>query len=242
MATNEQLTQSAFTDLGLFPPNRRPYAKEIFKLYDIDLLPHASEQTLIGEVFEWSGRTFRSSGDNIIGIIAPPARVTVIKERLENIVPANASVPDFEFSKEEIVGFGLKLPFLFNIGFSGNVNNATNLSVKVNSLKKARLTNIEEPGIEIKHLLAEFEDSNPRDYRRRIKNDWITEALFYADSVEIDLEKQSGVDIDVSFDVHNVAVEASLDTDTKKRYVLKYSGGNAIPFGATFKKGKHLFE
>lgn len=242
MATNIELTESAFIDLGLFPPARRPYAKEIFKIYDIDLLPHASEDTLIGEIFEWSGRAFRTTADNLIGIIAATDMIPDLKQKLKDINVVNASVPDFEFSKEEIVDFGFKLPFLFNIGFSGNVERATKLSVKVNSLKKSRLTNIDEPGITIKRLLAKFEDDNQRDYRRRLKNDWISEALFYADSVEIELEKSSGVNIDISFDVSNVEVSANVDTDTKKNYVLKYKGGSNIPFGATLKKGKELFQ
>lgn len=242
MATNIELTESAFKDLGLFPPARRPYAKEIFKIYDIDLLPHASEDTMIGEIFEWSGRAFRTTADNLIGLITDADMIPELKQKLKDINLANASVPDFEFSKEEIVDFGFKLPFLFNIGFSGNVQSAAKLSVKVNSLKKSRITNIDEPGITIKTLLVKYEDENPREYRRRIKNDWISEALFYADSVEIELEKASGVNIDISFDVNNVEVNANIDTDTKKNYVLKYTGGNNIPFGATLKKGKDLFQ
>lgn len=241
METNKELTEAAFRDLGILPINRMPYAKEIFKLYDIDLLPHASNDTLIGEIFDWSGRSFKTTNDNIVGVIATEDNVDDLVAKLKNIPALPANVPDFQFSKEEIISFGLKLPFLFNIGFSGEVKSAKNLSVKVRSLTKSRLKNTEEPGISIKRLLASFEENNTRDYKEKIKHDYIAEALFYADSVEVELDKESGVDIDISFDAANVEVTANADTDTKKHFTLKYSGGNAIPFGATLKKGKDLF-
>ncbi|WP_435522216.1 hypothetical protein [Chryseobacterium indoltheticum] len=45
--------------------------------------------------------------------------------------------------------------------------------------------------------------------------------------------------MDVSFQTTNVDVEAKVDTDTKKHFVLKYSG-NQAPFAAKFTKGKTL--
>jgi len=242
MDTDKQLTESVFMELGISSPGRLPYAKEIFKVYDIDLLPHASEDTSLCEIFENSGRAFRSTGDNLVGIIAPEDRVTTLYSALQQVVPVQASVPNFQFSKEEIIDFGFKLPFLFNINFTGNVNNAKSLSVKVNSLKKSRISNATQPGIEIRNLLQRFEDENPREYRNRIKHDWIAEALFFAESVDIEFEKDAGVALDVSFEVNNVEVTANVNTATQKKYTLKYTGGHNIPFGATFKKGKELFQ
>ncbi|MXN92037.1 hypothetical protein GR160_12450 [Flavobacterium sp. Sd200] len=241
MNTNEQLTEAAFAQLGILPINRLPYAKEIFKIYDIDLLPHASADTAIGEIFEWSGRSFRTTNDNIAAVIAEENAVINLMTQLKAISSFEAGVPDFQFSKEEVISFGFKLPFLFNINFSGEVKNAKSLSVKVLSLKKARLTNSAEPGLTIKKLLSAYEDNNTRDYKQKIKHNYIAEALFYADSIQIEFEKEAGVGIDVSFDVQGVEVTANVDTETKKQYTLKYSGGNKIPFGATLKKGKDLF-
>lgn len=62
-------------------------------------------------------------------------------------------------------------------------------------------------------------------------------SLFYAESVEIFLEKETGIGLDVSFQTNDVEVEAKVDTDTKKHFVLKYSG-NQTPFAAKFTKGK----
>jgi len=45
------------------------------------------------------------------------------------------------------------------------------------------------------------------------------------------------VNLDVSFQTQDVEVKANVDTDTKKNFVLKYTG-NQAPFGAKFTKGK----
>jgi hypothetical protein len=54
--------------------------------------------------------------------------------------------------------------------------------------------------------------------------------------VEINLEKDAGVNLDVSFQTQDVEVKANVDTDTKN-FVLKYTG-NPAPFAAKFTKGK----
>ena len=47
MENNQQLTDLLALDLGINLINRRPYAKEVFKWQDIDLLPHSSADTLL---------------------------------------------------------------------------------------------------------------------------------------------------------------------------------------------------
>jgi hypothetical protein len=146
-------------------------------------------------------------------------------------------IPDFEFTKESMVEYGLALPSLFNIGINGNINSAKSFSVRVNGVTKSRITNIDSPGIEILRKYSEFTDSESKTYRKNIKFNYLSTSLFYAESVEIFLEKESGVGLDVSFQTQDVEVEAKVDTDTKKHFVLKYSG-NQAPFAAKFTKGK----
>jgi hypothetical protein len=109
--------------------------------------------------------------------------------------------------------------------------------VKVNGVTKARLTNIDAPGIQILHKLSEFSQNHSREYRRKIKHNYIAKALFYAESVEIYLKKDAGADIEVEFEVKNVEMKAQVDTDIKKEIKLKYTGKMA-PFAATLVKGK----
>lgn len=237
MATNQQLTDLLALDLGVNIVNRRPYAKEVFKWQDMDLLPHSSTDTLLCEIYEWNGRNWRTTNNNLIGYIFPGDQLATIKDQLINVPKFPALIPDFEFNKDSMIEFGLSLPSLFNIGLNGDIKNAKDFSVKVNGVTKSRITNIDSPGIEILRNYSEFTQNESKSYRKNIKFNYLSASLFYAESVEIYLEKESGVHLDVSFQTQNVEVEAKIDTDTKKNFVLKYIG-NQAPFAAKFTKGK----
>ena len=237
MENNQQLTELLALDLGINIINRRPYAKEVFKWQDMDLLPHSSADTMLCEIYEWNGRNWRTTNNNLIGYLFEGERLNTVKKQLMNIQKFPALIPDFEFTKENMTEFGLSLPSLFNIGVNGNLNSARAFSVRVNGVTKSRITNIDSPGIEILRSYSEFTQDQSKSYRRNIKFNYLSASLFYADSVEIYLEKESGAVIDVSFQTQDVEVTAKVDTDTKKHFVLKYKG-NQAPFAAKFTKGK----
>lgn len=237
MATNQQLTDLMALDLGVNIINRRPYAKEVFNWQDMDLLPHSSTDTLLCEIYEWNGRNWRTTNNNLIGYLFQGDQLGTVKNQLMNVQKFPALIPDFEFNKESMIEFGLSLPSLFNIGLNGDIKNAKDFSVKVNGVTKSRITNIDSPGIEILRSYSEFTQNESKSYRKNIKFNFLSTSLFYAESVEIYLEKESGVNLDVSFQTQNVEVEAKIDTDTKKNFILKYTG-NQAPFAAKFAKGK----
>ncbi|MEY8759743.1 hypothetical protein [Chryseobacterium tongliaoense] len=237
MENNRELTDLLALDLGINIVDRRPYAKEVFKWQDMDLLPHSSADTLLCEIFEWNGRNWRTTGNNLIGFLFSDGSLETVKNQLINVPKHPALIPDFEFTKESMIEYGLSLPSLFNIGVNGNIKNAKDFSVRVNGVTKSRITNIDAPGIEILRNYSSFTQNKSKTYRKNIKFNYLSTSLFYAESVEIYLEKDSGVGLDVSFQTQDVEVEAKLDTDTKKHFVLKYSG-NQAPFAAKFTKGK----
>ncbi|WP_415328605.1 hypothetical protein [Chryseobacterium sp. MMS23-Vi53] len=237
MANNQQLTELLALDLGVNIVNRRPYAKEVFKWQDMDLLPHSSVDTLLCEIFEWNGRNWRTTGNNLIGFLFEGDQLSKIKNELVNVQKFPALIPDFEFTKDSMIEFGLSLPSLFNIGVTGDIKNAKDFSVRVNGVTKSRITNIDSPGIEILKSYSEFTQNESKSYRKNIKFNFLSTSLFYAESVEINLEKESGVNLDVSFQTQDVEVQAKVDTETKKNFVLKYTG-NQSPFAAKFTKGK----
>ncbi|SHK62629.1 hypothetical protein [Chryseobacterium polytrichastri] len=237
MESNQQLTDLLALDLGITLINRRPYAKEVFKWQDMELLPHSSVDTLLCEIFEWNGRNWRTTENNLIGFLFSGEDLAKVKDQLINIPKQPALIPDFEFTKDSMIEYGLSLPSLFNIGINGNIKNAKDFSVKVNGVTKSRITNIDSPGIEILKSYSEFTQDQSKTYRKNIKFNYLSTSLFYAESVEIYLEKESTVGLDLNFQTQNVEVEAKLDTDTKKHFVLKYSG-NQAPFAAKFTKGK----
>jgi hypothetical protein len=237
MENNQQLTELLALDLGLNIINRRPYAKEVFKWQDMDLLPHSSLDTMLCEIYEWNGRNWRTTNNNLIGYLFSGDQLNTVKNQLINVQKFPALIPDFEFTKDSMIEFGLSLPSLFNIGVSGDIKNAKDFSIKVNGVTKSRITNIDSPGIEILRSYSEFTQDQSKSYRKNIKFNYLSASLFYAESVEINLEKESGVDLDVSFQTQGVEVEAKVDTDTQKHFVLKYTG-NQAPFAAKFTKGK----
>jgi len=237
MENNQQLTDLLALDLGVSIVNRRPYAKEVFKWQDMDLLPHSSTDTLLCEIFEWNGRNWRTTGNNLIGFLFSGEELSTIKTKLMNVQKYPALIPDFEFNKDSMIEFGLSLPSLFNIGVNGDIKNAKDFSVKVNGVTKSRITNIDSPGIEILRSYSEFTQDQSKTYRKNIKFNYLSTSLFFAESVEINLEKDAGVNLEVSFQTQDVEVQAKVDTDTKKNFVLKYTG-NQAPFAAKFTKGK----
>lgn len=237
MATNQELTDKLALDLGLEIVNRRPTAREVFKWLDMDLLPHSSADTLLCEIYEWNARNWRTTSENLIGEIFTESELPALKTALSSIPKVFANVPDFEFTKEDIIDIGLSIPSLFGIGFKGDIKNAKELSIKINGVTKARITNIDAPGIEIMRRLSEFAQDHSKAYRRKIKRNYIAKALFYADNVEINLKKEAGVDIEVGFSIENIEVKPQVDTDTKKEIKLSYTGRMA-PFAATLVMGK----
>lgn len=234
---NKELTDLLALDLGITITNRRPYAKEVFKWQDMDLLPHSSLDTLLCEIFEWNGRNWRTTGNNLIGFLFSDESLETVKNQLIHTPKHQALIPDFEFTKDSMIDYGLSLPSLFNIAINGDIKNAKSFSVQVNGVTKSRITNIDSPGIEILRNYSEFTQSRSKTYRKNIKFNYLSTSLFYAENVEIYLEKESAVALDINFQTQNVEVEAKLDTDTKKHFVLKYSG-NQAPFAAKFTKGK----
>lgn len=237
MESNQQLTELLSLDLGIDIINRRPYAREVFKWQDMELLPHSSADTLLCEIYEWNGRNWRTTNNNLIGYLFPGELLQEVKSQLANVQKFPAMIPDFEFTKESMVEYGLSLPSLFNIGINGNISSAKTFSVRVNGVTKSRITNIDSPGIEILRRYSEFTQDQSRSYRKNIKFNYLSTSLFYAESVEIYLEKDSATGLDISFQTQDVEVEAKADTDTKKHFILKYSG-NQAPFAAKFTKGK----
>ncbi len=237
MTTNSELTTQLAFDLGIKIKNRRPTAKETFKWLDIDLLPHSSADTLLCEIYEWNARNWRTTGENLIGEIFKGDEIQEIKSKLVNVQKEFANVPDFEITKDDLFDIGLELPALLGIGLKGDVQKAKEFSIKVNKVTKSRITNIDEPGIQIMNQLAEFLKKHKKKYRRKIKRNYIVKALFYAESVEIYLKKDAEVEIEVGLPVDNVEVKTEVDTATKKQIQLKYSGRNA-PFAATLVLGK----
>lgn len=237
MENNQQLTELLALDLGIDITNRRPYAKEVFKWQDMDLLPHSSTDTLLCEIYEWNGRNWRTTNNNLIGYLFSGDQLNMVKNQLINVQKFPALIPDFEFTKDSMIEYGLSLPSLFNIGVNGDIKNAKDFSVRVNGVTKSRITNIDSPGIEILRNFSEFTQNESKTYRKNIKFNFLSTSLFYAESVEINLEKESGVDLELSFQTQNVEVQANVDTDTKKNFILKYIG-NQSPFAAKFTKGK----
>lgn len=237
MESNQQLTELLSLDLGIDIINRRPYAKEVFKWQDMELLPHSSADTMLCEIYEWNGRNWRTTNNNLIGYLFAGETLQTVKNRLISVQKFPALIPDFEFTKESMVEYGLSLPSLFNIGINGNISNAKSFSVRVNGVTKSRITNIDSPGIEILKNYSEFTQDQSRSYRKNIKFNYLSTSLFFAESVEIYLEKDAATGLDISFQTQDVEVQAKADTDTKKHFILKYSG-NQAPFAAKFTKGK----
>lgn len=237
MENNKELTELLALDLGIKIVDRRPYAKEVFKWQDMDLLPHSSTDTLLCEIFEWNGRNWRTTGNNLIGYLFSGNELNTVKTQLISTPRNPALIPDFEFNKDSMIEYGLSLPSLFNIGINGNIKNAKDFSIKVNGVTKSRITNIDSPGIEILKNYSAFTQNKTKTYRKNIKFNYLSTSLFYAESVEIFLEKESGISLEVSFQTKDVEVDAKVDTDTQKHFVLKYSG-NQAPFAAKFTKGK----
>jgi len=237
MESNQQLTELMSLDLGIDIINRRPYAREVFKWQDMELLPHSSADTMLCEIYEWNGRNWRTTNNNLIGYLFAGETLQTVKNSLISVQKFPALIPDFEFTKESMVEYGLSLPSLFNIGINGNISNAKTFSVRVNGVTRSRITNIDSPGIEILKNYSEFTQDQSRSYRKNIKFNYLSTSLFFAESVEIYLEKDAATGLDISFQTRDVEVEAKADTDTTKHFILKYSG-NQAPFAAKLTKGK----
>lgn len=238
--TNKQLVEQMGLELGLNFEGRMPYAREVFKYLNMDLLPRAAEHTLLGELFDWDARQFRSRNKNIVGYLYKENDLAAMVNRLRAVPESPAAVPLFEFNKEHIIELAGDIPSLFKLSFSGKLKTAKELTIKVTDLTAKRLTNYEEPGISILGALSQYALRNTRGYRRYIKRDYLAEELLYAASVEVTLERGTDLGVDFSFDP-GVEVEVKADSATKKKYKLTYSG-NKAPFAAKMRRGADFFD
>jgi hypothetical protein len=241
--TNEELTEQLALDLGLGDvfTRRMPYAKEVFKKFDLDLLPHSSEDTCLGEIYENSGRNWRTTNNNLVGFVATPESMAGLMAQLSAVQRMNANIPDFEFTKDDLVGVGVEIPKFLNFKLKGNVSSAKDIRVTMTGVKKARLTNTSQPGTELARLVSEYAENHTKKYRQHIKHDHIAVSLFYVEQMELVMEKHDGVNLDVGVEIDGVPLNASVETSSEKKYKLSYNGNGSLPFAATFVRGKELF-
>ncbi len=238
--TQKQLVDQLSLDLGISIKNRRPYAQEVFKHMDMDLLPRSSVDTLLGELYEWEGRLYRSKNQNLIGFLFSDAELKAMEKKLGAMVKVDAQVPVFEFTREHVLELGGAIPALFSIDLKGKINSTKELSIVVSDVTVVRLTNYQEPGISIHNALSKYAQGNSKGYRKNIKNDYVAEALFYAKSVELSLEKKAGQEVKLSFDA-NVKVEVEVDNSSTYKAKLSYKG-NGAPFAAKMREGKKFLD
>lgn len=240
--TQAERTAQLGLDLGTLISGRMPHADEVFKAFDVELLPHTSSDTLLGELFSRSGRAYRSNSKNLIGYLYEHDLDAMdrVRERIRQQPRLDALMPNFEFTKEHILELNGSIPSLFNLSFNGRIESAKKLTVTVSNVKKSRLTNYEEPGRSIRNLLSAYAQEQAKSYRANIKKDYLAEALFYADSIVVELEKSAGQNLDVSFDL-DATVEVTLENATSKRFKLSYAGAGC-PFGAIMRKGKDFMD
>jgi hypothetical protein len=241
MPTNIDYLELMEARTGLHFDGRRPYAREVFQWQDIDLLPHSSADTLAGEMFERKEKNWRTLNRNLAGKLFSGPALEEVVQQLRTIPREEAMIPDFEFDRADLVGLGFRIPSLFNLGFTGRVEAAGRMLVRVKGVTKARLTNITGPGIQIFGALRAFSEENPREFRRTLRNRHISTALFYASAVEVEMEKESDIDAGVSFPAQGVEVEVIADSDVRRAYRLSYLGRTA-PFAATFARCGELVE
>lgn len=216
MISNETLKQAMALDLGIDLSNRDALASEVLKYQDIHLLPHSSTDTMLGEIFENNGSTGHTKNQNLIGYLFTGHQLQDMVKKLKEITKADAQIPTFVFSKDHIASLGFKIPALFNIGFHGNMNSAKDFSVKVSGVTKQRIDNYQSPGTEIYAAFSSFTLNKTKTYRQKIRFNYISVALFYAEKVEISLDKGSAAAVDFDFDAEAAKVEVIADSDSKK--------------------------
>lgn len=214
--------------------------KQFENQYGVELLPRSFSDTRLGEIMEWKG-LFSPMLDYKSYTIAdvlnlPPEKSKELNSKLGNCCFIDASFPALEIRDDFGNDSDLQIPS-FGINLAGKIDKSKVRYFRFTNIKARRF--IGEARTEILKELETLKETNFKRYKEKIRDHYIIEALFYADTVEIGIDKDAAAGLDAAaiLAAGNVKLTGQLTTNSEHKYVLS---GSSCPFAVELVQGREF--
>ena len=211
--------------------------KEFAKQFDgLELLKHTWEGITLGDLFKKkaTGKThLEFFGYNIafkVGVSIVEAES--IKKKLKGVKDQPGSFAGLSIKDSFSANAAMSIPSV-NVKLDGKVERSKVLGFEIGKIK----TKVLRDGLrlEIETAIEDLKEKRPREFRKKLSRLFIVEQLFYSESVQITIAKDTVIDVNAVF--AESAAEVSVGLDIHKNQVYTISGSK-YPFAIDLKRVK----
>ncbi|RLD44227.1 MAG: hypothetical protein DRI89_03520 [Bacteroidetes bacterium] len=211
--------------------------KEFAKQYNgLELLKHTNEDIALGDLFKKKAtgkRHLEFCNYNIafkIGVSIVEAES--LKKKLKDVKSLTGSFAGLSIKDSFSANGALSIPSV-KVKLDGKIDRSKVLGFEIGKIK----TKILKDGLrqKVEMAIEQLKEKMPREFRKELKQLFIAEQLFYSESVQITIAKDTVVDVDAVF--ADSAAEVSVGVDSHKNQVFTLSGSQ-YPFAIDLIKVK----
>lgn len=219
--------EKAASGLGLFNKNRLLY-NEFKGINGLTILTKSLASFHPGEVVEWDNNVLDNENYSFIDDLKiEELKRNELKNALINLPFVDCVFTSLEMTKSTGFGANLNIP---NIGFDIKAKFGTEKLVKFSFENiKGRIIGDTIKG-QIKNIIRNAKEEDGKYYRKYIKNKYIFDELYYAESFELTVEKTSDTDIGAALE--GLKIEPEITVLSEKSYKVVFPGSNTCPFAA----------
>ena len=209
--------------------------KEFAKQFDgLELLKRTNASISLGDLYKKkaTGKThLEFMGYNIaykVGFSMVEAEA--MKKRLREVKNQVGSFAGLSIKDSFSANAALSIPSV-NVNLEGKVERSKVLGFEIGKIKTKILRDALR--LEVENAIERLKATNPKEFRKKLKRLFIVEQLFYSESVNITIAKDTDIDVDAVFadSIGKVAV----GVDIHKNQVFTISGSN-YPFAIDLKR------
>ena len=213
--------------------------REFERTYGADLLPVTAADIHLGDLWDWQG-VFSNRLTRMLSRLPhyfPEPHRSSLDNDLKSVQFENASLAAVEISSDFHTSADLKIPSI-NLDLEGEIDVD---SVKMFAFKNIKSKSIVNLRAHLNDQVSALKDQNFDSYKKSIRGSYIAAWLFYADSVEIQIDKNASGKAAVEARLSNIVKSSAMDlkVDTSHHSVISYTvSGSTCPFAAQFIAGR----
>jgi hypothetical protein len=209
--------------------------KEFARQYDgLELLKRTNAGISLGDLYKKkaSGKThLEFMGYNIaykVGFSMVEAEA--LKKRLREVKNQVGSFAGLSIKDSFSANAALSIPSV-NVNLEGKVERSKVLGFEIGKIKTRILRDALR--LEVENAIERLKANRPKEFRRKLKHLFIVEQLFYSESVNITIAKDTDIDVDAVF--ADSIGKVSVGVDIHKNQVFTISGSQ-YPFAIDLKR------
>lgn len=212
--------------------------RDFERTYGVDLLPVSADDIFLGDLWDWRGlfsNRLERVMDRMTNHFHDPHKST-LETALKSIPLGAASVPRVEIRNEFSSENDLKIPSI-NLDLSADIDAESVKQFTFNNVTARSLVDLRD---ELDEQLMVLKKNDFDRYKAKIRGNYIASWLFYAESVEIEIDKASTGRAAVEAKIQGLQKgNIQVNTDTSHHKMVKYTiAGSSCPFASKFIAGR----